>query len=135
MSHLDLNSRELQPQGVVTNAEIYTRHMLCSYSGLPCWYPEPRHPVGDRGVVPGDVGTFDLVHGFKKIFNLWEHDCVGSSQLSSERLVLDDYFPEGHIIPSGMSQKTHRSEDGRWVFSYITTPCVRYHDARRKILY
>ena len=133
MGDLDLQSTKSR---ATTYAAVYTLRMLsCCTEGLPCWRPTPHPPTGPQGVVPGDVGTFDLVHGFKKIFNLWEHDCVGSSQLSSERLVLDDYFPEGHIIPSGMSQKTHRSEDGRWVFSYITTPCVRYHDARRKILY
>ncbi|RXW20154.1 hypothetical protein EST38_g5692 [Candolleomyces aberdarensis] len=92
MDELDL--RSLQSQ-VTTNAEIYTR--------------------GPRGIVPGDVGTFDLTYGFKKIFNLWEGEFATDYDLPTRKIVHPEGFAEGHTITSGTSSKIHRSEDERYI--------------------
>ncbi|RXW14346.1 hypothetical protein EST38_g11504 [Candolleomyces aberdarensis] len=111
MSDLDL---QLVQSQATTHAVIYTSRMLSSCpDGLPCWRPAPFPPTDQQGVVPGDVGTFNLVRGFKKIFNLWEDGCAGSSQLPQETIVVDDHFPKGHIIPNGISSKTLRSKNGK----------------------
>ena len=112
MSELDLRSIQSQ---VTTNAEIYTRSMLCCSEGLPCWRPQPRKPIGPRGIIPGDVGTFDLTYGFKKIFNLWEDECAGGWDLPAKEIIRSDHFAEGHTIASGTSSKIRRSEDGKYV--------------------
>ncbi|KAJ2914921.1 hypothetical protein MD484_g5479, partial [Candolleomyces efflorescens] len=95
MSELDL--RLLQSQ-VTTNAEIYTR--------------------SPRGIVPGDVGTFDLTYGFKKIFNIWEDECAGSWELPAQEIARSDHFSEGYTIVSGAYSKIHRSEDDRYIQSF-----------------
>ncbi|RXW15666.1 hypothetical protein EST38_g10183 [Candolleomyces aberdarensis] len=92
MSELDLRSIQWQ---VTTNAEIYTR--------------------SPRGIVPGDVGTFDLTYGFKKIFNLWEDEYAGGWDLPAKEIVRSDHFAEGHTISSGTSSKVRRSEDGKHI--------------------
>ncbi|RXW17707.1 hypothetical protein EST38_g8147 [Candolleomyces aberdarensis] len=112
MSELELRSIQSQ---VTTNAEIYTRSMLCCNEGLPCWRPQPRKPIGLRGIVPGDVGTFDLTHGFRKIFNLWEDESAGGWDLPAKEIVCIDHFAEGHTIASGASSKIRRSEDGKYI--------------------
>ena len=108
---------ELTPGSVVTSAEINTRSMVSISEGLPCWYPEPRGLVGDRGIVPGDVGTFDLMVGFTKIFNIWED--AGESfahQLPPKQYsTCLSYFDEGHCIQSGVSIGVSLSEDRRCV--------------------
>ncbi|KAJ2926272.1 hypothetical protein H1R20_g10809, partial [Candolleomyces eurysporus] len=92
MDELDL--RSLQSQ-VTTNAEIYTR--------------------GPRGIVPGDVGTFDLAYGFKKIFNLWEGEFATNYDLPTKKIVHPEGFAEGHTITSSTSSKIHRSEDESYI--------------------
>jgi hypothetical protein len=61
--------------------------------------------LGQQGAVPGDVGTFDLRHGFKKIFNLWQdEDSSMRWSLPSEDIdITDEHFPMGHKIVSGVS--------------------------------
>jgi hypothetical protein len=40
--------------------------------------------VGERGTIPGDVGTFSAAGGFKKIFNIWEDsESIRAANLSS----------------------------------------------------
>ena len=113
MANLDM--REIQALAVVTNAEIYTRSMLSSNAGLPCWYPKPRGSVGERGIVPGDVGTFDLMDGFTKIFNIWEDESFAYQLPPNECTTRPRRFPEGDTVVSGVSAKVCRSEDGRCV--------------------
>ena len=110
-----LEIREIKSQSIVTNAEIYTRGMLRAEAGLPCWHPEPRSPVGDRGIVPGDVGTFDLMDGFAKIFNIWEDESFAYQLPPNECTTRPRRFPEGDTVVSGVSAKVWRSEDGRCV--------------------
>lgn len=56
-----------------TEAEIYIAEMLDSGKGLAPWDPRPRKPyLDERGIVPGDVGTFSVSDGFKRIFNIFE---------------------------------------------------------------
>jgi hypothetical protein len=88
--------------------------MLTSGKGLAPWAPQPRDPVGERGVVPGDVGTFDTQHGFKKIFNLQEDEsAIRSSEifgthypLPTMRVVThENELSEGEAIVKGISTK------------------------------
>ncbi|RXW19019.1 hypothetical protein EST38_g6839 [Candolleomyces aberdarensis] len=111
MSDLELRSQQIQ---VTTNVEIYTRRMLCCNEGLPCWRPRPSPQMRQRGIVPGDVGTFNYIHGFRKLFNLWEDGWKGSLGELPPRGVTThtDYFSEGHTIQSGASSKIRRSEAG-----------------------
>ncbi|RXW13043.1 hypothetical protein EST38_g12811 [Candolleomyces aberdarensis] len=121
LDDLDLHSMSAQ---VVTNAEIYVRNMLCARAGLACWSPRPRKPfTGERGVVPGDVGTYDLTDGFKTIFNIWRDEAllkrINTSGLQSCKLPPNDTMfhldelKEGATIVSGTSSNVHESEDGR----------------------
>ncbi|RXW24097.1 hypothetical protein EST38_g1768 [Candolleomyces aberdarensis] len=98
MSNLEL--RELKIQKAVMNAEIYTRSMMCSGAGLPCWYPEPS--TGETGIVPGDVGTFDLMDGFIKIFNLWDDGFAAQHRLPPKDCTHRNKFKEGVGMPSGV---------------------------------
>lgn len=58
-----------------TSGEVYVYAMLHAGQGLPCWKPRPREPlkVGE-GVIPGDVGIFNIESGFRKVFNLWDDE-------------------------------------------------------------
>ena len=112
MANLDI--REITSQSTMTNAEIYTRSMMFSNAGLPCWDPEPRSPVGDRGIVPGDVGTFDLIDGFTKIFNIWEDETLALQLPPSECVTRPSRFREGGTIVNGILAEVHRSNDGRY---------------------
>ncbi|TEB26709.1 hypothetical protein FA13DRAFT_1007808 [Coprinellus micaceus] len=59
--------------GTPTPAEIYVCDLMCSGHGLPCWDPRPRQDeLQPAGIVPGDVGTYSVDDGFKKLFNLWD---------------------------------------------------------------
>lgn len=59
----------------LTTPEIFLCSLLGSGKGLPCWQPKPRKPFsGERGVVPGDVGTYSAEGGFEKLYNLWEDE-------------------------------------------------------------
>ena len=110
-----LDMREIQVVDVVTNAEIYTRSMLSSNAGLPCWYPEPRGSVGERGIVPGDVGTFDLMDGFTKIFNIWEDESFTYQLPPNECFSRPGHFKEGKTVLSGVSARVCQSADGRCI--------------------
>ena len=125
MANLDM--QEIKAQSTMTHAEIYTRSMLCADAGLPCWYPEPRRPVGDRGIVPGDVGTFDLTDGFQKIFNIWEDSGwllavpgVEPEQLPPEKITSHPELPVGHTVVTGGSATVKASKDGWYVTDYPT---------------
>jgi hypothetical protein len=73
--------------------------------------------MGKKGIVPGDVGTFDLTRGFKKIFNIWEDESlpdVARCQLPQRECTTHtDEFAEGHTIVSGTSSKACRSTDDK----------------------
>jgi hypothetical protein len=99
MSKLDL--REVKTQEAETRAEVYTRLMMCSNAGLPCWYPAPCPMTGETGIVPGDVGTFDLTRGFRKIFNLREF-AVQDRLPSMEPTVRLNHFNQGHVFVEGI---------------------------------
>ncbi|KAJ2925398.1 hypothetical protein H1R20_g11679, partial [Candolleomyces eurysporus] len=129
LDDLDLHSMQAQ---VVTNAEIYVRNMLCARAGLACWSPRPRKPfTGERGVVPGDVGTYDLTDGFKPIFNIWNDSEAlrermdTSSDTQSYKLPPGDTtfhfdeLEEGATIVNGTSSNVHESQDGQYVESHL----------------
>jgi hypothetical protein len=128
----DFDLQSLQGQEI-TNAEIYVRGMLRCRKGLACWHPRPRQPfVGEGGVVPGDVGTFDLTDGFKKIFNIWEDDAflrrLGmpgvESQLPPKNAALHlDELVGGHTIVNGSSSKVSESQAGRYVMHGFLELC------------
>ncbi|KAJ2914789.1 hypothetical protein MD484_g5595, partial [Candolleomyces efflorescens] len=42
--------------------------------GLPLWNPQRPLVLPPEEIVPGDVGTVDTKEGFRKLFNLWEHE-------------------------------------------------------------
>jgi hypothetical protein len=113
MSNVDM--REITSQSTLSNAEIYTRSMLSSNAGLPCWDPEPRSPVGERGIVPGDVGTFDLIDGFTKIFNIWEDESLALQLPPNECITRPSRFREGRTVVDGILAEVRRSEDERYV--------------------
>jgi hypothetical protein len=113
MDDLDLRSIGSRTR---TNAEIYTRLMLSCVEGLPCWRPKPL--PGTQGIIPGDVGTFDLTHGFRKLFNIWEEGSEGRLYGTPPRATVQissSHFPEGHTIASGASSSIRRSSDGQCV--------------------
>lgn len=114
MNRVDM--KEIQSQnGVPLKAEIYMRSMLSSNAGLPCWDPRPYGRVGDRGIMPGDVGTFDLGNGFDKIFNIWEDDFA--YQPPRWEWTTRPLFSAGDtIVSDGISADAHWSEDGRCAF-------------------
>jgi hypothetical protein len=92
--------------------------MNATTAGLACWHPQPRKPwAGEKGIVPGDVGTFDLAHGFRKIFNIWEDQSlpVARSRLPSGETTHNGEFAAGHTIVSGLASKIELSEDGKYV--------------------
>jgi hypothetical protein len=110
MSKLDL--REVKTQEAETRAEVYTRSMMCSNAGLPCWYPAPCPMTGETGIVPGDVGTFDLTRGFRKIFNLREF--AVQDRLPSLEFTPRPHFNQGHVLVEGIySLKPSRSSQKR----------------------
>ena len=112
MSALDIGT--VTNQQTMTNAEIYTRSMMCSNDGLPCWRPEPREPTGEAGIIPGDVGTFDLMNGFRKIFNVWEDGFAAQYQLLPQASTIHaDHFGKGEAIVEGISSEPCWSEDRR----------------------
>ena len=114
MNEPDLQSMRSQ---VTTNAEIYTRRMLHCNEGLPNWRPRPSGIARQKGITPGDVGTFNLTHGFRKLFNLWEDEWAQSlgDLPSREADIQSGYFPEGYTIQGGASSKICQSEDRRYV--------------------
>ncbi|RXW20158.1 hypothetical protein EST38_g5689 [Candolleomyces aberdarensis] len=96
--------------------------MLTSGKGLASWSPRPRDPLGERGVVPGDVGTFSAQHGFKKIFNLQEDKgAIRSSKIFGKNYSLPkmhvvthkEELSVGETIVKGTSVKTQYTQDGR----------------------
>ncbi|KAJ2929795.1 hypothetical protein H1R20_g7306, partial [Candolleomyces eurysporus] len=105
-----------------TRPEVYIRSMLTSGKGLASWSPRPRDPVGERGVVPGDVGTFSAQHGFKKIFNLQEDKgAIRSSKIFGKNYSLPkmdhvvthkEELSVGEMIVKGTSVKTQYAPDG-----------------------
>ncbi|KAJ2913972.1 hypothetical protein MD484_g6448, partial [Candolleomyces efflorescens] len=101
-----------------TNAEVYTRLMLSCVEGLPCWRPKPS--PGTKGIIPGDVGTFDLAHGFRKLFNIWEREQGSQGRPfeappSAAVHLSSNHFPRGHAIANGASSSIRRSPDGQSV--------------------
>jgi hypothetical protein len=110
--------QEIQALDVLTNAEIYTRSMLSSNAGLPCWYPGPRGSVGEKGIVPGDVGTFNLMDGFTKIFNIWEDESFAYQTPPRECASSPGRFAEGDTVVDGISAEVQRSEDERCAFQH-----------------
>lgn len=88
--------------------------MLKAGEGLACWRPRPIKPYsGQRGVVPGDVGTYSAEGGFKRIFNLWDdEELIGrlddgcSFPLPPRNLAVDpDAIPKGFTITEGVDSR------------------------------
>ena len=52
----------------------YIRNMIGKGLGLPLWNPQRPLVLPPEEIVPGDVGTVDTKEGFRKLFNLWEHE-------------------------------------------------------------
>jgi hypothetical protein len=75
--------------------------------------------MGETGVTPGDVGTFDLRHGFRRIFNIWEDESLPEETRRDlphrECITYSDEFPDGHTIVSGTSSNAWRSPDEKYV--------------------
>lgn len=78
----------------ITIPHVYIRSMLTSGRGLASWNPRPRKPAGERGLVPGDVGTFHVVRGLKKLFNLFED----AESIRAARLSAMNYTPPDMTI-------------------------------------
>jgi hypothetical protein len=111
----NLGIERLKTQEAVTNAEIYTRLIMCSTNdGLPCFRPEPHPSIGEIGIIPGDVGTFNLMTGFKKYFNLKDPGFVAQhGPPSMESSVQRKIFKQGHTISSGTTSRLFWSNDRR----------------------
>ncbi|RXW17689.1 hypothetical protein EST38_g8167 [Candolleomyces aberdarensis] len=105
-----------------TRAEVYIRSMLTSGKGLASWQPRPRKPhSGERGVLPGDVGTFSSSGGFKKIFNFQEDEAViRSSKIFGEGyrpprmdvVTIEEELSVGDTIVKGTSAITEYASNG-----------------------
>ena len=94
----------------MTNAEIYTRHVLDCHEGLPCWRPKAME--GTQGIVPGDVGVFDLTKGFRQLFNLWDEDYVRYWQAPAQEIRCNkNHFDEGDHIASGAALESSSMDD------------------------
>ncbi|KAJ3542292.1 hypothetical protein NMY22_g3565 [Coprinellus aureogranulatus] len=115
----------------LTTPQVYVRSMLKSGKGLACWKPRPRSAnPGERGTVPGDVGTFTPEAGFKKTFNLWddEESLQGSAnssgvspfRLPTRNIVIDpEEIPRGRTIAEGASSSTiYCKSDARTIDSF-----------------
>jgi hypothetical protein len=81
---------------------------------LVCFVGTPSL-VARQETVPGDVGTFDLMDGFIKIFNIWEDETFAYQLPPNECITRPNHISEGNTVVSGISAKACRSEDGRWV--------------------
>ena len=83
--------------------------MVRSGHGLPCWDPTPQ---GGQPVIPGDIGTYTPIRGFKKIFNVW--DDVETAKFAPDRTVhvQADYLRQGDTILYGATGRTVYAPDG-----------------------
>jgi hypothetical protein len=60
--------------------------------------------AGTLGIVPGDVGTFDLTDGFQKLFNLWDEAYLRCWKPPTQSILTDrDHLDEGNHFASGAS--------------------------------
>ncbi|KAJ2937009.1 hypothetical protein H1R20_g115, partial [Candolleomyces eurysporus] len=109
-----------------TKAEVYIRSMLSSGKGLALWQPRPCQPRGgERGVVPGDVGSVSAERGFKKIFNLWENEADirasnvfgGSYCPPRMEVVTREELLAGDTIVDGTTSATRYAADGGLISS------------------
>ncbi|KAJ3503000.1 hypothetical protein NMY22_g18399 [Coprinellus aureogranulatus] len=122
----DLEIPAVQIQNL-TNPEVYVRK-LSPGRGLACWRPEPFHPlVGERGIVPGDVGTYTPEDGFRKSFNIWDDAAsIRASALSlnkrayllppSQLIYQTAKLDVGDIISEGVSSRPTVCTVGRVKF-------------------
>ncbi|KAJ3530498.1 hypothetical protein NMY22_g8545 [Coprinellus aureogranulatus] len=122
----DLEIPAVQIQ-TLTNPEVYVRK-LSPGRGLACWRPEPFHPlVGERGIVPGDVGTYTPEDGFRKSFNIWDDAAsIRASALSlnerayllppSQLIYQTAKLDVGDIISEGVSSRPTVCTVGRVKF-------------------
>ena len=116
------------PAAVRTSGEIYVSTMLKTGNGLACWKPRPRKPiVNGVGILPGDVGTYTVEGGYRKIFNLWDHGdeppsptnrphCPRYPIPDDERpsnIVTSEELAEGHALVQGVSYDTIYESDDR----------------------
>ncbi|RXW15366.1 hypothetical protein EST38_g10487 [Candolleomyces aberdarensis] len=121
----DLDTETWEP----TKPEVYIRSMLTSGKGLASWEPSPYD--GERGTLPGDVGTFSAAGGFKKIFNLWEdaedirrknssENCYTppKKNVSTRKGVLGPRGP----VRDGTSADTQYTDDGKGAILVSTSP-------------
>ncbi|RXW14218.1 hypothetical protein EST38_g11639 [Candolleomyces aberdarensis] len=101
--------------------------MRKSGKGLASWDPRPRKPYAtERGVSPGDVGTFSAEGGFKKIFNILDDErfmrALNVSRDAYPPLKLNvvthaEELPLGHTIVQGTSTNIKFTSDGSAVTS------------------
>jgi hypothetical protein len=79
--------------------------------------------AGTPGITPGDVGIFDFVDGFQKLFNLWDEEYAASWQVPIKTIrPVVDHFPEGHTIANGARSDIRRSQSRDKEYVYY----VRY---------
>ena len=115
--------------------------MLKLGKGLPCWQPRPDKALrGERGTVPGDVGTFTADGGFKKAFNIWE-DATSVRKMAQVH-GLDTYdLPDGSVVVNqgrlatgdalcrGTAARTRYRDDDGYVAQFLNTIIVPYSTA------
>jgi hypothetical protein len=108
-----------------TSAEVYVRSMA-SDRGLAFWEPRPLN-AGERGTVPGDVGTLSAAGGFRKIFNIWaDAEAVRGANLTSHRYEppeMNIVTHEEALLPSepithGTTKAATQYTDGKCVVSF-----------------
>ncbi|KAF6743886.1 hypothetical protein DFP72DRAFT_108382 [Ephemerocybe angulata] len=98
--------------------EVYVFRMLNSMRGLPCWQPDPQGLAGPHGVIPGDVGTYNVGDGFMKLWNIWDDEeavqrtAEGISNVETyiapqgRRTLRIQVFDEGDTVAEGPTATT-----------------------------
>ncbi|KAF5332193.1 hypothetical protein D9611_008158 [Ephemerocybe angulata] len=140
----ELDSRPLEG---LTTPQVYVYSMLGSGRGLACWKPHNQDSAGSphrrifpsishsestvgwRGIIPGDVGTYDAEGGFRKMFNLWEDDEAirGMARDIYHRIysapddevkISEGDFWRGDTVAQGASAEVNDSGDGEVIESF-----------------
>ncbi|KAF6759375.1 hypothetical protein DFP72DRAFT_1043093 [Ephemerocybe angulata] len=141
---------ELDPRPLegLTTPQVYVYSMLGSGRGFACWKPQNQDSVGSprrrifpsishsestvgwRGIIPGDVGTYDAERGFRKMFNLWEDDeairgmardiyhGIYTAPDDSEVKISEDDFRRGDTAAQSASAEVNDSGDDEVIQSF-----------------
>ncbi|KAJ3529311.1 hypothetical protein NMY22_g9045 [Coprinellus aureogranulatus] len=83
--------------------------------------PDVYIRIGERGIVPGDVGTFSKVDGFQKYYSLWDNRCWSNDENSRsppETIIREDILKQYQAIARGASSKRYYGPDRRTVSAF-----------------